>query len=323
VLSVERFVLVATVAAAVLVVAALAGLRRFARWRRGRASRDLQGADARAFNRDVHAIEPVHLWTDRVALALGAAVVGALAYAHWEPYRPEVVRVPLRIPKLRQPIRVVHLSDLHSDPTVRTERSLPGIVAGLQPDIIAFTGDAINSDGGLDNFRQVMKELSAIAPTFAVRGNWDVWWFPHANLFGATGVHELKSQAAAVRVRDQDLFVVGVPVDAEAALPRAMATAPANRPVILLHHFAWAFDLPAARRADLTLSGDSHGGQMRLPFLGELVRLARHGVWKAAGLHRNGDRTLYVNRGIGMEGGVPRVRFLCRPEITLFELSPE
>jgi predicted MPP superfamily phosphohydrolase len=317
VLSIERFVVAATVAAVVLVLAASACVRRLARCLRGR------GADANAFSRDVRPTTPIGRWTDRLAIVLGAAVVGAVAYGHWEPYWPEVVRVTVRLPKLRQPIRLVQLSDLHSDPTVRTERSLPAIVAGLAPDLIVFTGDAINSNGGLDSFRQLMTDLAAIAPTFAVRGNWDVWWFPHANLFGSTGVRELTAQAAGVRVRDQDLWVVGVPVDSEAALPRAIAAAPADRPVILLHHYAMAFDLPAARRADLTLVGDSHGGQMRLPGLGELIRLARHGVWKAAGLHREGNRTLYVNRGIGMEGGLPRVRFRCRPEITLLDLAPE
>lgn len=313
-LSIERFLVAATVAAVVLVLAAAACLRTVARWHRGRG--------AHAFGRDVRATTPIRLWTDRIAIALGAAVALAVAYGFCEPYRPEVVRVSLRLATLRQPIRVVQLSDLHSDPTVRTERRLPAIVAGLAPDLIVFTGDAINSTGGLGSFRQLMTELAAIAPTFAVRGNWDVWWFPRANLFGATGVRELTSQAAVVRVRDQDLWLVGIPVDSEAALPRAIAAAPADRPLILLHHYAWAFDLPAARRADLVLAGDSHGGQMRLPLLGELIHLARHGVWKAAGLHREGNRMLYVNRGIGMEGGVPRVRFRCRPEVTLFELGP-
>jgi hypothetical protein len=54
------------------------------------------------------------------------------------------------------------------------------------------------------------------------------------------------------------------------------------------------------------------------------VRITRgDGKYYEAGLHGQGAASLQVNRGIGMEGGaVPRVRFNCRPEITLFELRP-
>jgi predicted MPP superfamily phosphohydrolase len=52
-----------------------------------------------------------------------------------------------------------------------------------------------------------------------------------------------------------------------------------------------------------------------------LLRISRDGIWKPEGLGREGQTLLYVNRGIGMVGSLPPVRFLCRPEITLFELS--
>lgn len=69
--------------------------------------------------------------------------------------------------------------------------------------------------------------------------------------------------------------------------------------------------------------GTPTGGQVALPFYGALVTLSRFGKRYEAGLYRVHDTWLYVNRGLGMEGGwAPRVRFCARPEITVIELAP-
>src|SRR5262249_32203008 len=62
-------------------------------------------------------------------------------------------------------------------------------------------GVAINSSGGLPVFRRCMTRIASIAPTFAVRGNWDVWYWSDLDLFGGTGVRELNGEAVAVQVR--------------------------------------------------------------------------------------------------------------------------
>ena len=62
---------------------------------------------------------------------------------------------------------------------------------------------------------------------------------------------------------------------------------------------------------------------MALPLYGALLTLSKFGKRYEAGLYREGATTLYVNRGIGMEGGpAPRVRFWARPEVTVIEIAP-
>jgi hypothetical protein len=74
---------------------------------------------------------------------------------------------------------------------------------------------------------------------------------------------------------------------------------------------------------DLYCSGHTHGGQIALPLYGALVVLSDCGKRFEAGLYRVRGTWLYVNRGIGMEGGpVLRVRFWSRPEVTVYELVP-
>ena len=91
---------------------------------------------------------------------------------------------------------------------------------------------------------------------------------------------------------------------------------------ILLYHTP---DLaPEASRLgiDLQLSGHTHGGQVRLPFYGALVTGSLYGKRFEAGRYQLERMVLYVSRGLGLEGaGAPRVRFLCPPEMILWEIS--
>ena len=106
--------------------------------------------------------------------------------------------------------------------------------------------------------------------------------------------------------------------------PRLANAIPAqpDAPVILLAHepdFAdYVVHHPRGQSIDLMLSGHSHGGQVRLPFVGPLI-LPPLGRRYSMGWYRVGHTQLYVNRGVGTVG-VP-LRFNCPPEITQFTLK--
>jgi len=107
--------------------------------------------------------------------------------------------------------------------------------------------------------------------------------------------------------------VLGGAADLEAAL-RAI---PAGEATVLLAHEPDYADRVARHSVDLQLSGHSHGGQVRLPFMRPmyLPDLARKYIW---GLYTIGGLTLYTNAGLGTVE-VP-VRLNCPPEVTLFTL---
>lgn len=257
------------------------------------------------------------------------AILGLfVAFYAWkiEPYWPQVETVRIasaKLPPGMRPIRIVQISDTHCDPEARLEQRLPEIIAGLRPDVIAFTGDTVNHDEGLSHFRRLMSELSRIAPTFAVKGNWDVRWFDHLDHFNGTGIRVLDGDVATVQVGTVEIDFRGVAVDS----PRKLfSQPPADGPArlcVVLHHFPEVAHGAIRQGADLALSGDTHGGQIRLPFVGALARISRFGVCHEIGLHRVENGYLYVNCGVGMEGGhAPRMRFLCRPEVALIEIVP-
>jgi len=323
--------LLAFVAVAVVCALALRGLVSLLLEVRARRSARVAGEGPPAVLRS-------RVWARRVVLALALAGLLCSAYAHWvEPdwLAVERVSVPLRgLPPGAPAVRLALLSDTHSEPEAHLERELPGALAGLAPDLIVFAGDALNAPGGLPVFRALLTELVRLAPTYVVRGNWDVWYFGGLDLFGGTGAIELRGERAQrLVVRGVELHLAGFAVQEgwearalEANEPLVAALldgAPEGSVRVLVHHYPEVAALGARRGADLALSGDTHGGQVWLPLLGELVRLSRFGRYFTAGLHRLDGGHLYVNRGLGVEGGAaPRVRFLCRPELTLIELTP-
>ncbi len=264
-------------------------------------------------------------WVRRGVLAVAAVAVLCIAYGYFvEPHWLEVthVRIPTaKLPTSARPIRIVHISDLHCE-SASPVFALDRIIRRLQPDLIAFTGDGYNSPDGLEQFRDWMRRLSAIAPTFAVRGNWD--YQPWADRFVAgTGARELTGQAVQVQVAGTEMYLVGAAAGDWAAVERSLAGLPREALKIVLYHYPDQIPAAAERGVDLYLTGHTHGGQVALPFYGALVTLSATGKRFEAGLYRVDDTYAYVSRGIGMEGGLaPRVRFCARPELTAIELVP-
>jgi predicted MPP superfamily phosphohydrolase len=100
--------------------------------------------------------------------------------------------------------------------------------------------------------------------------------------------------------------------------PRFLRKFPEDARFISIVHEPDAWDQLRDPRIRLQVSGHTHGGQVCMPFWGALT-LPSWGKLYSAGLYGSGDRHLYVSRGLGTVN--MRVRFCCRPEITVFELS--
>lgn len=276
-----------------------------------------------------------------LGLFLGTQLLGLAALiwgAEIEPFRLRLTEFIMFTPRLlpgSEPIRILHISDLHVERlTVREERMVD-LVQKAQPDVIVITGDYVNLSYNRDaeTHRQVwqlLRRLKAPGGVFAVLGS------PTVDLREA--VVPIFDKLPAVLLRHgweqvdlgdgRGLTLLGldcthhIPTDA-ARLAQLVQDAPDHAPQILLYHSPELMPQATEQSIDLYVCGHTHGGQVRLPFIGPLLTSSQLGRRFVMGLYRHGRTHLYVSRGVGLEGlSAPRVRFMCPPEITLITIRP-
>jgi hypothetical protein len=251
-----------------------------------------------------------------------------------EPRWIEVTRFEIETPKLKgTSFRAVLFSDTHCETRIRNEGKVAEIINGLKPDVIVFTGDSLNSPDALPLFKETLRQLDASSGKFAVRGNFDSYRWGKLDLFSETGFRELKADTVKAEKDGEAICVTGFNIPYPADFREVLRAVPNDKYSVLLYHHSDLAESLKGLNVDLYLSGHTHGGQVRLPFYGALVTLSRFGKKYESGMYtipsslryaEAGDgMKLYVNRGIGLENKpAPKVRFLCRPEITVFDIKP-
>jgi predicted MPP superfamily phosphohydrolase len=270
-----------------------------------------------------------------VLWALNLGLFACIFYAMFiEPFDLQTTRLHLAGPssKIDRPLLILHLTDLHVERTTRREIELVQQVNALQPDLILLTGDYPNLDyrrqtRTRQDTKAVIDQLSAPYGVFAVSGSVDT---PDilSYLFDGYQARLLRDEIYRLPVGNGEIYLVGVAnlgLDRDlATLSRLMEQVPEGAYTILLYHTPDLAREAASLGVDLYLAGHTHGGQVRLPFYGAVFTSSIYGKEYESGLYALGQTTLYVSRGLGMEGlHLPRLRFLCPPEIVLIELSPE
>jgi hypothetical protein len=256
--------------------------------------------------------------------------------AFWvEPHRLTVVRQILVNPKFPPgpPLRLLHLADLHLEHITQREEQLQRLIHELKPDLILFSGDFLNLSFVVDpeawaDVRSLLEEWKAPLGTFIVSGSPPVdqpQVLPHL-LEGFTQIRALHGEKVILRHNGREFDLIGLdcthkPFLDQPKLLAAMGTR-GDRFTILLYHTPDLAPEAAAAGVDLMLSGHTHGGQVRIPGMGAVYASSLYGKRFEEGRFLLDGMTLSVSRGIGMEGlSAPRVRLLCPPEITLWEIS--
>lgn len=280
--------------------------------------------------------------------ALAALSAGALGPAYSvmvEPNWLEVTRPSVWLPDLPaclDGLTIAQLSDLHVTPQAGADlvRRAVEIVGRLRPDLVVLTGDYVTHSADYVTLcAEALEPLEAPLGVYAVLGNHDVWTNARRVTAGleAVGIIVLRGRALPLSVSDGRLWLMGIDDVGRTNRPGARCDAfeglwqetlvrggemldalPPDEPRLLLVHNPDVHEVLAARRVDLALSGHTHGGQVRLPFLGAPLLPSCYGGKYAQGLVRAPGWPVYVNRGLGTI--FPPVRFNCRPELTVLTL---
>jgi uncharacterized protein len=268
-------------------------------------------------------------YTRNATIAAGG--VGLYAW-RVEPEWLEVVRRPLPIAHLPPTLTgctLLQLSDVHAG-DVDDEYLIESFqeLAALRPDIVVMTGDFVSYH------RDVFEQLSRVyahfpngrLATLAVLGNHDYgprWSRPDVALqivdrLKPRGIRVLRNEIADVeglQIGGLDDYW-GRQFDATRVIPRLLP----DRAALVLSHNPDTVDLHGwDGYRGWILSGHTHGGQCRPPFLPPPILPVQNKRYTSGEFELSGGRTLYISRGIG---NIMRVRFNVRPEATLFELRP-
>ncbi|HVQ26624.1 MAG TPA: metallophosphoesterase, partial [Planctomycetota bacterium] len=176
-----------------------------------------------------------------------------------------------------------------------------------------------------DSLRPLTEALAGLhAPrgVYAVLGNHD-WWFDGPGVedaLEAAGVVVLDDRAVQLEHAGAPFLVAGIS-DETTQRPhpgRWLSALPAGLPVLAITHNPDVFPRVPARVA-LTLAGHTHGGQVRLPWLGRAVVPSRYGQLYAAGHVVDGGRDLFVTTGVGTS--ILPLRLGVPPEIAIVTLD--
>jgi uncharacterized protein len=257
---------------------------------------------------------------------LGTGIYSFAIERFWLDIR-EVRIVLAHLPRSFSGLRIVLLSDIHFGFFYFAKNFSHVIdeINGLRPDVICFTGDLIDSEtclGSLEPAIPFLTRLQAPLGKFAVLGNHDYRSGIKHVIRGlkSGGFQVLQNQHAVLQKANERIYLIGLDdvLEGKPNLLTAMKGIPETACNILLVHEPDYACYTRKFPIDLQLSGHSHGGQVRVPFIWPFFT-SRMGKKYVSGLYKTGNLRVYTNRGLGTTT-LP-LRFLCRPEITVITLE--
>ena len=272
-----------------------------------------------------------------------------VSYAYFiEPGIIRVINSRIRTGKLKGRYKFLHISDLHLYKKMR-KQNLEKIKEKLKLwtdwekfDFIFITGDIIDNNSGIELIREVIGGLKSRLGIYAVMGNHDYFVYNFLHLFSpffdfndrkqtdqralkkalsGAGVRLLIDQAEKIRADGNDLLITGIDsLSIKNKKFPGMNLTGENEFNIVLSHYPDAIKYYKGR-ADIMLSGHTHGGQ--ITFFGHPI-LIRSSIGKkdSKGISAHGNTALYVSKGLGVSRNFP-FRFFARPDLNIVEIIGE
>jgi predicted MPP superfamily phosphohydrolase len=261
-----------------------------------------------------------------VATPIAAAIDAFLI----EPNLLSITRREITLPRLPPELdgfTIAQLSDFHYKPDKDHDLMVKAVnaVNAEGVDFIALTGDYVTEDSAV--MTPLMEHLSRLQSKHgivATMGNHDGWSNSrdyYRKIFTKAGIPFLINQNTKLDINGTPLHIAGTDyVWLGAPDPvKTLKGIPTDAPVITLVHEPDYFDtMRKVRATDLQLSGHTHGGQCRVPFIGYTPVKVKYGKNYVYGHYKEGDSQLFVSRGTGTSD--IRVRFACPPELVILTL---
>ncbi len=272
-----------------------------------------------------------------VIIVLAVAVIVALiVWIIWSNRAVELTKISINAEI--KGLKIAHISDFHNAKFKNNNEKLLTLISNANPDIIAITGDLIDSrHTNLQNSIDLVSNLVKIAPCYYVPGNHESRMpNEYSDLKTALenlGVTILDDEKITLEKDGKIFTLIGIrdPMfelskdsmeKAKSVIAKKLAplTQNDNTYKILLSHRPEAFDEYVENNINLALTGHAHGGQAQLPFIGGLIAPNQGFFPKySEGLHQKENTSMVISRGLG--NSLCPIRFNNRPEVILIELN--
>ncbi|MBI2098881.1 metallophosphoesterase [Candidatus Uhrbacteria bacterium] len=237
--------------------------------------------------------------------------------------------------KVSRPMRIAVVSDTHAGPAKgkRFIKRLANKIERAKPDAVFLLGDLISDDESNIPLLEPLLALSANTPTFAILGNHDYLGVPNQGQVVKSfsplepylrryGVTALKNENTQIELNGNKLAIAGIDDLASGApdMRAALMGMPPEALRVLLSHSPDAVLYLKPGEVDMVMSGHTHGGQIRLPFIGPIApEPTVLGRKFTRGFYVINNITLFITSGAGESG--PRARLFVPPEIAIFEIK--
>jgi predicted MPP superfamily phosphohydrolase len=275
--------------------------------------------------RQAQALLSNHTATVNIAAELGYRPIG---YGKWRHLARlpgnEIFTVDFAVRTMRLPqipdewdgLSILHLSDLHlsGTPDRRFYQRVMDHCRDWDPDLVAVTGDIVDSDKHHRWVIPVLGRLRCRIAAFAILGNHDSWRDVGQirRRLRASGLSVLGNGWEQIDVRGHPFVVIGHE-GPWFGPPPDLSSCPAEAFRLCLSHTPDNISWARQHHIDLMLAGHVHGGQIRLPLVGSVFVPSRYGRRFDCGTFELSPTLLHVSRGLA---GQQPVRYNCRPEVT-------
>ena len=240
-----------------------------------------------------------------------------------------------KIPKIFDGFKVVQISDFHNTKSKKLTNDLVEEIENSKPDIIVLTGDLIDSYKlNINTAISFVKKITSIAPVYYVTGNHEARiesYEEFKDKLEENKVIILDGKLEIIKKENSEINLIGIDdpsfnfntyrddstIIQDSLIPIQYDK---NKFSILLSHRPELIETYAKNNFDLVLSGHTHGGQIRIPFIGGLIA-PNQGLFPkyTSGVYEIDDTKMIVSRGIG--NSILPFRVNNRPELVVIELK--
>lgn len=240
---------------------------------------------------------------------------------HWT----RIEKITFTSSKINDDFKLVQITDFHNQKI----NNLDGVLCDIEkfkPDMIAITGDIISKNAeSFENVKELIAKLkNTKIPIYYVYGNHEEYNIGLSGeltkFLNESGINILKNKSVVIEEKGVNILGVGDAYSGNDNLEQSIAGLDMSKYNLMLTHSPNIIARQGLDDIDLIICGHTHGGQLRIPFIGALLAPGQGWFPKYdKGIFEVGSGKLYIDSGVGCSG--VNMRLLNQSQITFIEIK--